>query len=59
MTIKLSDEILNKFLISMEQDLSIGKKLAKKLCDAISAGDYGKDAIESILKIEAENNENT
>ncbi len=59
MTTKLSIEILNKFLELMQQDSIIGRNLPKKLYESIFNGDYSKNAIESILKKETDNNENT
>lgn len=59
MTTKLSSEILNRFLELMRQDPIIEKNLAKKLYESICNGNYSKDNIESILKKETDNNENT
>lgn len=59
MTTKLSSEILNRFLELMQQDPIIEKNLAKKLYESIYNGNYSKDDIESILKKETDNNENT
>ena len=56
---KLSNDILIKFLELMQQDRILGKNLAKKLYESISNGNYSKDEIESILKKETDNNENT
>jgi len=59
MTTKLSSEILDRFLELMQQNPIVGKNLAKKLYESISNGNYSKDDIESILKKETDNNENT
>lgn len=59
MTTKLSSEILNRFLELMRQDPIIEKNLAKKLYESICNVNYSKDDIESILKKETDNNENT
>ena len=56
----LFKEILNKFLLLLQQDKFISGELAKEVHDNIAGGNCAKDSIELLLKAEIQKaHENT